>query len=592
MSEWIISSSVVITAVLLIRFCFKERIGAKLRYALWLIVLVRLLLPVQIGESAISAAQLDRLLPKWSAQAEETILAVTEQQKTDTEEEISGKASAETDSSQPVNIINHRERMSSHQAADIRRILTVIWCVGGISVGAVLLLGNLRFWFRLKRSRTAVSGEPICGKTRVWRAAWLSSPCLFGFPIPSIYLRDADMADTQTERYILAHETAHLRQGDAVWNFLRCVCLVLHWYHPLVWAAAILSKQDSELACDAEVIRMLGDDERIAYGRTLLSLHTLQASAAASGVKAVFSSAADAVPASHAQIGVRIRTLMNQPNTRRSALIAVILCAAAVVCIGFTAVSSGKLASGIHAPAPVREAALAWAEEIIAAEERGRAQNEQCLREMLEDYPSDPLAESLTAVSDWKITALEPVMAYAPLCGRNITLYRMELRTYSEYYKGHIWNLSDVQYDGSGWGIRSNTFFLAVDTDTNEIVFRYENIDETQLPGEQDFDFDLRFRVRYYAFYDSWNGLVPEHRAMRNIGGMSLYAVAEIASGRAPDPYHYVDDVCYKVEQVSSSVHPRWGEEQIYRVIINETGEEVGRALYYPEHEDIAILEE
>lgn len=79
---------------------------------------------------------------------------------------------------------------------------------------------------------------------------------------------------------------------------------------------------------------------------------------------------------------------------------------------------------------------------------------------------------------------------------------------------------------------------------------------------------------------------------MRNIGGMSLYAVAEIASGRAPDPYHYVDDVCYKVEQVSSSVHPRWGEEQIYRVIINETDEEVGRALYYPEHEDIAILEE
>ena len=91
-----------ITAVLLIRFCFKERTGAKLRYALWLIVLIRLLLPVQIGESAISAAQLDRLLPKWSAQAEETILAVTEQQKTDIEEEISGKASAETDSSQPM----------------------------------------------------------------------------------------------------------------------------------------------------------------------------------------------------------------------------------------------------------------------------------------------------------------------------------------------------------------------------------------------------------------------------------------------------------------------------------------------------------
>lgn len=588
MSEWIISSSAVITAVLLIRFCFKERIGAKLRYALWLIVLVRLLLPVQIGESAISAAQLDHLLPKWSAQTEERILALTEQQKT---EDIADADSAGTLPSEPVNIINHRERMTSHQAADIRRAWRTVWCIGAILVGAVLLWGNLRFWFRLKRSRAAMDIEPISGNIRVWRAAWLSSPCLFGFPIPSIYLRDADLADAETERYILAHETAHLRQGDAVWNFLRCVCLVLHWYNPLVWAAAILSKQDSELACDAEVIRMLGDGERIAYGKALLSLHTSQASAAASGIKTVLSSAADAVPANQEQIGVRIRALMKCAKTRQAALIAVVLCSAAVLCIGFTAVSSGKLEAGIHAPASVREAALAWAEEIIAAEERGRAQNEQRLREMLEDYPSDPLAESLTAVSDWKITALEPVMAYAPLCGRNIMLYRMELRTYSEYYKGHIWNLSDVQYDGSGWGIRSNTFFLAVDTDTNEIVFRYENIDETQLPGEQDFDFDLRFRVRYYAFYDSWNGLVPEHRAMRNIGGMSLYAVAEIAAGRAPDPYHYVDDVCYKVERVSSSAHPRWGEEQIYRVIVNETGEEVGRALFYPEHNDIAIWE-
>ena len=65
MSEWIISSSVVITAVLLIRFCFKERIGAKLRYALWLIVLVRLLLPVQIGESAISAARTSAGIPHF-----------------------------------------------------------------------------------------------------------------------------------------------------------------------------------------------------------------------------------------------------------------------------------------------------------------------------------------------------------------------------------------------------------------------------------------------------------------------------------------------------------------------------------------------
>jgi hypothetical protein len=65
--------------------------------------------------------------------------------------------------------------------------------------------------------------------------------------------------------------------------------------------------------------------------------------------------------------------------------------------------------------------------------------------------------------------------------------------------------------------------------------------------------------------------------------------VHDIASGSAPDPYHYVDDVCYKVEYVSSSEHHRFGEEQLWRVIVNETGKVCGYAVYYPDHDDIAI---
>ena len=48
--------------------------------------------------------------------------------------------------------------------------------------------------------------------------------------------------------------------------------LVLHWYNPLVWAAVYLSRQDGELACDEGAILRLGEEERIPYGRTLVSL--------------------------------------------------------------------------------------------------------------------------------------------------------------------------------------------------------------------------------------------------------------------------------------------------------------------------------
>ena len=104
-----------------------------------------------------------------------------------------------------------------------------------------------------------------------------------------------------------------------------------------------------------------------------------------------------------------------------------------------------------------------------------------------------------------------------------------------------------------------------------------------------DFTRDLLYRMRFFEEYGYFG---TDERALRKIGALSLMTVYDIASGYAPDPYHYVDDVCYKVEMIGASEHPRWGEEQIYRVLVNETGEEVGRALYYPEYEDIAILEE
>lgn len=100
----------------------------------------------------------------------------------------------------------------------------------------------------------------------------LSSPCLFGLRRPNIYLSPEVAQDETSLRHALAHEYTHFRHRDHIWSALRCLVLVLHWYNPLVWAAAYLSRQDGELACDEGAIRRLGEDERIPYGRTLVSL--------------------------------------------------------------------------------------------------------------------------------------------------------------------------------------------------------------------------------------------------------------------------------------------------------------------------------
>ena len=54
MIELIISSSALILIVITLRYILKGKISLRLQYALWLVVLVRLLMPISMGDSRIS----------------------------------------------------------------------------------------------------------------------------------------------------------------------------------------------------------------------------------------------------------------------------------------------------------------------------------------------------------------------------------------------------------------------------------------------------------------------------------------------------------------------------------------------------------
>ena len=54
MSEWVITSSILILLVIGIRACFRNKIALWARYALWLVVALRLLVPLSFSESSFS----------------------------------------------------------------------------------------------------------------------------------------------------------------------------------------------------------------------------------------------------------------------------------------------------------------------------------------------------------------------------------------------------------------------------------------------------------------------------------------------------------------------------------------------------------
>lgn len=136
----------------------------------------------------------------------------------------------------------------------------------------------LRFLRYLRQNRREVSTDIFSVEWRkrlekrgmkVYQVKSLPSPCLAG---GHIYIGEQTLSASQSLSHVLAHEYCHALHLDGFWAFLRCLLVAVYWFDPLVWAAAFAARQDSELACDEAAVRLLGETQRFAYGRTLLSL--------------------------------------------------------------------------------------------------------------------------------------------------------------------------------------------------------------------------------------------------------------------------------------------------------------------------------
>lgn len=330
MIEWVVSSCILILAVIALRYLLRGRISLRLQYALWLLVLARLLLPVSFGSTDISVMSVVERAPV--VQAAESVRDV----------DVIWQAGNGTVQGHPIGgAVSNTVVLAEPSAADaqfghmenaltLRKILLPVWRCGAAVTLLVFLSANLRFAGRLRKSRRplAVEGAAL----PVYVAEERAVPCLFGLFRPAIYVTQATADDPELLRHTVAHETTHFRHGDHVWALLRAVCLALHWWNPLVWWAAKLSRQDGELACDEATIRALGETERAAYGRTLIRM------ACGRGVSPLLT--ATAMDGGKTSLHERIVLLAKKPRTAALAAIALVL--AAALCVGCTFTGAKK----------------------------------------------------------------------------------------------------------------------------------------------------------------------------------------------------------------------------------------------------------
>ncbi len=400
MTEWILTSSVLILLVLAVRGLFKNKMKAKAVYALWLIVLVRLLCPVNFGELSFNLlslaeegkAQVQELLEIrqteeqqelqqeiWQSAKQEFLVSEGTHilpentvvyyptadgswstERTEVSGEATSTAAPETKTEAPATVPAAEKNGFSLPEISWQQILPYVW-IAGMALMALVIFGvNLTFsttlgMFRKELPLLARKGR---GKQElsVYLADGIISSCLYGVVRPSIYLNKNGMNE-QEKTYCVEHEYSHYLQGDMVWSLCRILCLILHWYNPLVWVAVMLSKKDAELACDERTIERLGEEERFSYGHALVELAANQSKAVQ-----MFGMATLMAP-DKKEVVERVKAIANKKQTK---LVTGLLVAALVVGMGFfvfTGEAKGEqdnntneVAQVTETPVPTKEA--------------------------------------------------------------------------------------------------------------------------------------------------------------------------------------------------------------------------------------------
>ena len=315
MITWTATSSLLILIVLLLRTLLKGRISPRIQYALWALVLLRLLIPGTFFHSSVSVMNVVESRTATTAAQPSSVYGTAPESTTaasagGTVPALSGTQISSADTGRAARLT-------------IAQILTVPWLVGAAVVVVCFTVSNFRLGRELRQGRQRIAAENCPLPVYLSRNA--DTPLLFGIFRPAIYVTPKALESEEILSQVLEHELTHYRHGDNIWALLRCAAVALHWYNPLVWLAANVSLRDAELACDEGTIRRIGEDKRMEYGRTLIGF-TVE-----SRPMRQILNCATTMTGGKNTIKERITLIAKRPRTAVVTLAAVILIAAVAV---------------------------------------------------------------------------------------------------------------------------------------------------------------------------------------------------------------------------------------------------------------------
>lgn len=259
----------------------RRQLWPQLRYALWLLILIKLMVPPSFSLSTGIVCQLRGPLEQRRSQLEMTstpmdppkqessLLVSTPTRDMDT---LSAPAVAPQFTPEQVvlgDLVTARDPIRPSWQA----YLMIVWLMGVGVLGTWLII-KLRRLRRVYRDRSCCSDLPpwfglLLAETAhklhldrlpaIVLSRDIPSPAVFGALRPVLVLPEAALSrlSRRSTEHILLHELAHIKRGDLWVNAWYTLLQVLYWFNPLLWLLRRRLQHLRELCCDATVANIL-----------------------------------------------------------------------------------------------------------------------------------------------------------------------------------------------------------------------------------------------------------------------------------------------------------------------------------------------
>lgn len=288
-----ITISLVMVLLLLLSSYLNERYTVKWRYFIWMILAIRLILPVDFGltpppvELNFNDREIGIEAVRPGAAAENAVPAsdannADKNQNASLTSDDAGR-NLSPDNTSPIPVTDP-ENDARGKALTVSRLAVTVWLVGAAAFtfwqfGIYLFFRHTaRRWYRepsggdipeiFGRLR---SEKGIVKPIRIKICRKIESPMITGLFRPALLLPCEEYQREDLE-IILKHELTHFKRGDLWFKLLLLCANALHWFNPFMYIMVREANRDIEISCDEEVLKGADLSLRKRYGERILEL--------------------------------------------------------------------------------------------------------------------------------------------------------------------------------------------------------------------------------------------------------------------------------------------------------------------------------